>query len=68
MFPIWAYSFPLVQLIIGILSEIQIIGHKWVIVLGIFNFQCSLLLVVFCNNAERLILVQVHFVLQNNKY
>ncbi|KAG2374725.1 hypothetical protein C9374_010469 [Naegleria lovaniensis] len=37
IFPIWSYSMPVVQLCIGIISEVKFIGHKWVIVAGILS-------------------------------
>lgn len=57
IFPIWTYSMPIVQIIVGVVSESKI-GHKWLITSGAILNIVVLVIVLLCTERQ-LWLIQV---------
>ncbi len=59
IFPVWTYSMLVVQLLIGVLSELRIVGHKWMIASGVFLHMIELYVTLFCSGPHRLLWLQL---------
>lgn len=52
IFPIWTYSLLIVQVFAGLLSDINLLSHKWIIASGVILHICELYMTLFAKGNQ----------------